>query len=102
MKLRFTPRAMNDLTAIRRFIQDEYGNPKAAKRITDSIFAQCVSLKQFPQSGTALSARFEIDTDVRYLVCEGYMIFYRIEGVSVGAVIHGKTDYLDVLFRKER
>ena len=98
MKLRFTPRAMNDLTAIRRFIQDEYGNPKAAKRITDSIFAQCVSLKQFPQSGTALSARFEIDTDVRYLVCEGYMIFF----VSVGAVIHGKTDYLDVLFRKER
>ena len=73
MKLRFTPRAMNDLTAIRRFIQDEYGNPKAAKRITDSIFAQCTNLKQFPQSGTALSARFEIDTDVRYLVCEGYM-----------------------------
>ena len=32
------------------------------------------------------------------------MIFYRIEGefVSVGAVIHGKTDYLVVLFRKER
>lgn len=104
MKLRFTPRAMNDLTAIRRFIRDEYGNPKAAKRITDSIFAQCANLKQFPHSGTALSARFEIDTDVRYLVCEGYMIFYRIEGefVSVGAVIHGKTDYLDVLFRKER
>ena len=37
MKLRFTPRAMNDLTAIRRFIRDEYGNPKAAKRITDNI-----------------------------------------------------------------
>ena len=49
MKLRFTPRAMNDLTAIRRFIRDEYGNPKAAKRITDSIFAQCANLKQFPQ-----------------------------------------------------
>ena len=68
MKLRFTPRAMNDLTAIRRFIRDEYGNPKAAKRITDSIFAQCTNLKQFPQSGTALSARFEIDTDVRYRI----------------------------------
>ena len=39
MKLRFTPRAMNDLTAIRRFIRDEYGNPKAAKRITDSIWS---------------------------------------------------------------
>ncbi len=105
MKLRYTPRAVNDLTAIRRFIREEYGNPKAAKRITDSIFAQCASLKQFPKSGTALSARFGIDTDVRYLVCEGYMIFYRIEGefVSIGAVIHGKTDYLDVLFgRKNR
>lgn len=101
MKLRFTPRAMNDLTAIHHFIRDEYGNPKAAKRITDSIFAQFASLKQLPQSGTALSARFSIDTDVRYLVCEGYMIFYRIEGdfVSVGAVLHGSTDYLRVLFR---
>ncbi len=104
MKLRFTPRAMNDLTMIRRFIRDEYGNPKAAKRITDSIFAQCANLKQFPRFGTALSARFAVDTDVRDLVCEGYMIFYRVEGdfVSVGAVLHGKTDYLDVLFRKER
>ena len=104
MKLRFTPRAMNDLTAIRRFIRDEYGNPKAAKCVTDRILAQCTNLNQFPQSGTALSARFEIDTNVRYLVCEGYMIFYRIEGefVSVGAVIHRKTDYLDTLVRKER
>ena len=104
MKLRFTPRAMNDLTAIRRFIREEYGNPKVVKRITDRILAQCASLKQFSQSGTARSARFGLDTDVRYLVCEGYMIFYRVEGefVSAGAVIHGKTDYLDVLFRKER
>lgn len=103
MKLRFTPRAINDLSAIHRFIRDEYGNPKAAKRITDRIFAQCAGLKQFPQSGTALSARFEIDTDVRYLVCEGYMIFYRIEDdfVSVGAVLHGKTDYLEILFGRK-
>ena len=102
MKLRFTPRAMNDLMMIRRFVRDEYGNPKAAKCITDSIFAQCTNLKQFPQSGTALSARFAVDTDVRDLVCEGYMIFYRIEGefVSVGAVIHRKTDYLYILFEK--
>ena len=104
MKLRFTPRATDDLKAIRRYIREEYGNPKAARRITDAIFAQCADLKQFPQSGTALSARFEVDTDIRYLVCEGYMIFYRIEGefVSIGAVIHGKTDYLHLLFGREK
>lgn len=100
MKLRYTPRAIDQLTAIRNSIRDEFGNPKAAKRITDAILAQCASLKQFPQSGTALSARFGIETGIRYLVCEGYMIFYRIEGeyVSIGAVIHGKTDYLHILF----
>lgn len=104
MKLRFTPRVMDDLKAIRRYIREESRNPKAAKRITDMIFAQCANLKQFPQSGTALSACFEIDTDVRYLVCEGYMIFYRIVGefVSIGAVIHGKTDYLHLLFGREK
>ena len=104
MKLRFTPRAMNDMMEIRRFIREDYGNPKAARRILDSIFPQCASLKQFPQSGTALSARFDVDTDVRYLVCDGYMIFYRVEGefVSVGAVLHGSTDYLRVLFRREQ
>ena len=100
MNLRFTPRAMNDLAAIRRLIGDTYGNPKAAKRILDSILAQCAGLKQFPQFGTALRARFDIDTDIRYLVWEGHMIFYRIDGefVSIGAVIHGKTDYLQILF----
>lgn len=100
MKLRYTPRAINQLTVIRNFIRDEYGNPKAAKRITDAILTECARLKQFPQSGSALSARFGIDTDIRYLVCEDYMIFYRIEGeyVSIGAVIHGKSDYLHILF----
>ena len=103
MRLRYTPRAIANLTDIRNFIRDEYKNPKAAKRILDSILAQCANLKRFPQSGTALSARFDVDTDLRYLVCEGYLIFYRIEEeyVSIGAVFHGKTDYLHVLFGKE-
>lgn len=104
MKLRYTPRAIAQLEAIRSFIRDDYGNPRAAKRIIDAITAQCASLKQFPQSGTALSARFGLDTDVRYLVCEGYLIFYRVEGeyVSIGAVIHGKTDYLHILFAEDQ
>lgn len=89
---------------MRRYIREEYGNPKAAKRITEAILVQCADLKQFPQSGTALCARFDVDTDIRYLVCEGYMIFYRIEGefVSIGAVIHGRTDYLHLLFRDDK
>lgn len=102
MKLRYTPRAIRDLTEIQRLIRDTYGNPKAARRITNAIFSSCATLKQFPQSGTSLAARFDVETDLRYLVCEGYMIFYRIEGeyASVGAVISGKMDYLQILFGK--
>lgn len=104
MKLRFTPRAMNDLTAIRRFIQDEYGKPESSQAHHGQYFCPVRKPQAVSPVRHGAQRRFEIDTDVRYLVCEGYMIFYRIEGefVSVGAVIHGKTDYLDVLFRKER
>ena len=104
MKLRYTPRALEQLSAIHDFIRDEYGNPRVAKRVTDAIVAQCASLKDFPESGTTLRARFGLDTDIRYLVCAGYMIFYRVEGdyVSIGAVIHGKTDYLHTLFGNDQ
>lgn len=100
MKLRYTPRAIRDLTEIQRLIRDTYGNPKAASRITSAILSSCATLKQFPRSGTSLTARFDIETDLRYLVCEGYMIFYRIEDeyVSVGTVLSGKMDYLQILF----
>ena len=95
---------MDDLKAIRRNIQEEYGNPKAAMRITNAIFHQYAVLKQLPQSGTVLRARLKVDADICYLVSEGYIIFYQIEGafVFIGVVIHGKSTHLHLLFQKRK
>ena len=102
MKLRYTPEAISDLQEIKRYIAKELHNQSAANRITKIILDQCASLERFPKAGAELSAMTGCESDLRILVCEGYIALYRIDAdaVSVARVIHSKQDYMRILFRE--
>jgi len=57
-------------------------------------------LSDFPESGSSLSAIIGFDTDYRYLVCDNYIAFYRIENKNVLMVriLYGKRNYMQILF----
>ena len=101
MKLRYTPEAISDLQSIKQYIKSTLRNPTAATRIAKMILDSCASLKSFPESGSSISALTGYETDLRMLVCENYLAFYRIDGdiVSVARIIHAKQDYMRILFR---
>lgn len=103
MILRYTPEAIHDLQALRDYIGKTLRNPKAAARITQRILNDCGQLKHHPMLGISLEAKTGIPSDLRCLICEKWLAFYRVEGdsVSVARILDGRQDYLQILFGKE-
>lgn len=103
MTIRYTPEAIRDLQELRRYISKTLSNPKAAARISKGILDSCAKLKQQPQLGMSLEAKIGTSTDLRYLIYEKHIAFYRIDGdvISVARIIDGRQDYLRILFSNE-
>ena len=100
MNLRFTPQARADLLEIRRYISSELHNETAAERITRAILSFSSNLKSFPQMGIALSEKINVQTTIRYIVSEKYLVFYKVEEsyISVIRILDSRTNYLQALF----
>ena len=58
-------------------------------------------LKRFPKSGSALSDITAHETDLRMLVCENYIVLYRIDAelISIARIINAKQDYVRFLLK---
>ena len=99
MNLRFTPQARADLLEIRRYISSDLHNETAAERITRTILSSSSNLKSFPQMGIALSEKIKVQTDIRYIISEKYLVFYTIEEnfISVVRILDSRTNYMQTL-----
>lgn len=104
MKLRYTPEAISDLREIQRYIKNNLHNPTAALRISKLILAACSSLKEFPNMGVSIESKTGFETDLRMLVCEKWVVVYRIEAgqgvISVARVLDARQDYMRILFHE--
>lgn len=103
MTLRYTPEAIRDLQETKWYISKVLGNPKAAARITKKIMDTYSHLKQHPQLGASIEVKTSQHSDIRYLVCENHIAFYRIDGniISIARIMDGRQDYLRILFECE-
>lgn len=100
MKLIFAPEALNDIQEIRRYIGVILKNRSAAKRVSTMIAHSCAQLENQPYLGMSVESRIGYHSDLRYLICESWLAFYRIQGdtVRIVRVIDGRTDYIRILF----
>ena len=100
MKLEYSPEALDDIQETNRYIASVLKNRSAAIRITKMIVRNCKQLKGQPEIGMSVAARTGYHSDLRYLICESWLVFYRIQGdtVRIVRVIDGRTDYVRILF----
>ena len=100
-KIRINPVAIADVQELKAYIAED--SPGAAAMMGTAIYSKIEKLADFPEMGASLSAKINIKTDYRFLVCGVYIIFYKIEGqfVSVYRVLNGMRDYLALLFTEE-
>lgn len=99
-KVSFSPEAVDDLKEIKQYIKDELCNEQAAKNTVAKILKKIKLLSDFPESGSSLSAIIGFDTDYRYLICDNYIAFYRIDNknVLIVRVLYGRRNYMQILF----
>jgi toxin ParE1/3/4 len=86
MRIRWTPSAVNDLTSIADYIQEQ-DSEAAARRVALTIYEHVNALEQFPRRGR--TGRL---VDTRELVITGlpYVAVYRIRGdvVEINRILH--------------
>lgn len=99
-KISFSPEAVDDLKEIKQYIKDELCNEQAAKNTVAKILKKIKLLSDFSESGSSLSAIIGFDTDYRYLICDNYIAFYRIDNknVLIVRVLYGRRNYMQILF----
>lgn len=103
MILVYSPQARKDLIEIKNYISLNLSSPQAADNTIKKILQSCSNLKEFPKLGAQLKNKFDVDTDLRYLVTSNYIAFYRYENnvVKVIRIIDARTNYMQYLFCQE-
>ncbi len=99
-KLYYTQEAQRDLDEIWNYILSDLSNPTAAENTVNMIMASIDRLSDFPEIGAMLSSVADVESEYRFLVCENYLAFYRVDGkeVYIDRVLYGRCDYLRILF----
>ena len=99
-EIRYSKVAKQDLEQIGDYITMELKNPTAALNTINYIQDSIDRLKETPHIGSPSSSRYENADNYRYLVCVGYLVFYREQGnvVYIDRIMYGKRDYLQLLF----
>lgn len=101
MRISYKGAALADLTRTRDYIAGVLKNPRAAQKLMNEILHAVSLLEDNPEMGTPLNSRYDVETDLRFLVVSRQLVFYRIsdkDTVTVVRVLDGRQDYLALLF----
>lgn len=101
MKLIYSPKARADLREIKAYIRDNLQNPSAAENVTQKVLKSCVLLKENPKLGAELSGKVDRDTDMRYLIINQHIAFYKIDTdiIRVIRIRDARTNYMHIIFK---
>ncbi|MDR0853594.1 MAG: type II toxin-antitoxin system RelE/ParE family toxin [Clostridiales Family XIII bacterium] len=99
-KILYSPESRADSLEIRLYITNELKNPTAAANLLATIKRKIFLLKASPLMGTLIDDELNVESKYRFLICNSYYIFYRIESDSVKIVriISQRRDYMRILF----
>lgn len=101
MKIRYKRAALRDIQQKQEYITSVLKNKPAAEKLTVSILRAVSLLADNPRMGVPLNGKFDVDSDLRFLIVSKQLVFYRIEDetlVSVVRVLDGRQDYMSILF----
>ncbi len=103
MKINYKSLALRDIEEKSAYLTHTLKNPSAAQKLVASILRAVSLLADNPRMGTMLNSKFEVDTDLRYIIVSRQLVFYRIADdgyISVTRVLDGRQDYMAILFEE--
>ena len=92
------PRALRDLDEAAGYIGETLLAPDAARGLVSRIVGAIGGLSEFPLKGAKVKFAFVPDFEVRRLVVDEFLVFYRVDEtqkrVYVLRIRYGRTDYI--------
>lgn len=103
-KIKYSKKAVNDLLEIKKYILLEFDSLEYAKNIINKIIRKLGKLEIFPYIGPLLSTKLSVITSYRYLVCDSYIVFYKVDNdqILIIRILHSRMDYAQVIFGEEQ
>ena len=101
MRIIYKSIALRDIQQKLDYITDVLKNETAAQKLVKSILQAVSQLAENPMIGVPLSSKFDLDSDLRFLIVSKQLVFCRLEGddvISVIRVLDGRQDYMSILF----
>ena len=94
-----TAPAESDLTEIAEYLAVQSGDEAVALSELEKLQAAVFSLAQAPERAPLSRLKKLKRKGFRVLVCEPYLIFYRVadQAVTVHRILHNKRDYQNLL-----
>lgn len=100
MEIIYKKSAIEDLINTENYIRNQFHNEQAAKKFKIHIVDTISLLKANPCLGPEMSARFNVETSLRYLIISKHIVFYNIEqdNIEIIRILNSRQDYLSLLF----
>lgn len=101
MRIEYKRAALLDLQQTQDYIANTLKNKTAAQKLVSSVLHDISRLEGNPRMGPALNSRFEVDSDLRFIVVAKQLVFYQIVDdtlISIVRILDGRRDYISILF----
>lgn len=103
MTIIYKDAAVRDIAEKVDYISDVLKNKTAAQKLATSIIHAVSLLAGNPKMGAMLSGKYEVKTDLRYIIVSKQLVFYQIidrDRIAIVRVLDGRQDYMAILFGK--
>ena len=87
---------------IKAYITDELCSEQSAIHTIEKIMKSIRQFGSFLESGAQLSSIISLEVPYRFLVCDNYTAFYKVDGdeVHIIRVLYGRRNFMQMLFGK--
>ena len=98
-KVEYSKESKKDLIEIKKYIKNDLQEPETAQKLIDKIRKQINELKDNPEIYEIIDEDIIKKLEIRKLIIDNYIVFYRIKNRSVQIVriMYGRRDWVNLV-----
>lgn len=97
--IEYSKEAREDLIEIKRYIKYNLQEPQTAQKLISKIKSEIDKLKSNPQMFTIIDDDFIKKFEIRKLIVDNYIVFYRIQtnNIQIARIMYGRRNWINLL-----
>lgn len=97
--IEYSEEAKQDLIGIKRYIKYNLQEPETAQKLISKMRKEINNLKYNPEINAIVDDDFIKKIEIRKLMVDNYIVFYRIKNYSIEIVrvMYGKRNWINLL-----